>query len=238
MMREWLIAGLMRRWRRPLRQRRMLAARERRIVSQLYMIDAEDAAVLAQLQQALRARRLALGLKIKEAAELAGRHPEFVSMLERGVSPSPKLSSLQMWAGALDVRIDFQLDGFWDLEHDDSEMLWLDKMREPWGKDAEMRLWLIAALRAWRIANGIDMDVVATGIGMHRNGAFRWEWESTDPLFARAAATARFMGTRLTMPIVLKEQWDAQVDDHGGDASGGEGEEGEGPGERLESDLR
>ena len=207
-------------------------------MSQLYTIDAEDAAVLTQLQQVLKERRLALGLKIKEAAEIAGRHPEFVSMLERGLSPSPKLSSLQMWAGALDVRIDFQLDGFWDLEHDDSEMLWLDKMREPWGKDAEMRLWLIAALRAWRIANGIDMDVVAAGIGMHRNGAFRWEWESTDPLFGRVAATARLMGTVLTMPIVLKEEWDAQMGDQGDGASGGGGQDGDGDSEVVDGGSR
>lgn len=176
-------------------------------MSQSYVLHPEDADELAGLRQVLKQRRQHLGLKIIDVAARGGRHPEFVSMLERGVSPSPRMASLQVWAGLLDARVEFELDGFWDVEHDDTEMLWLDGMRQPWGKDAEYRLWLVAALRAWRIAKGIHMDIIAQGVGMHRNGAYRWEWESTDPLMARAMTTARLMDTRLRLRLVHKEDF-------------------------------
>lgn len=179
-------------------------------MAQLYQLHEDDAMALSELREGLKNRRHALGLTIKDAAARIGRQPEFISLLERGVSHSPKMSSLQVWAGAVDARVEFELDGFWDVEHDDPEMLWLDTMRRPWGKDAEYRLWLIAALRAWRIARGLRMDVVAQGIGMHRNGAYRWEWESTDPVLSRAMATARFLDTRLTMRLVMKEVFEVE----------------------------
>lgn len=176
-------------------------------VTQLYVIDERDAESLRQLREQLKDRRADLGLRVYEVAKRCGRHPEFVSMLERGISASPKLSSLQLWAGGVDARIEFELPGFWDVEHDDPQMLWLDGMREPWGKDSHMRLWLVAALRAWRVVNGVDIGVVAQAIGMHRNGAYRWEWESVDPLFGRVAATARVLGVPLQMRLVWREDW-------------------------------
>ena len=176
-------------------------------MAQQFTIDDRDVQALAVLREQLMARRKSLRRTINDAAELVGRHGEFVSMLERGVSPSPKLSSLQLWAAGVDARVQFEFDGFYDVEHDDPEMLWLDGMRNRWGADAQMRLWVVAALRAWRIARSIPMDVVAVGMGVHRHGAYRWEWGSTDPLFARVAGTARLLGTQLTMSLILREDW-------------------------------
>lgn len=176
-------------------------------MARLYDIHPEDVAALEQLRADLKQRRLDLGLMLKDTGPRVGREGEFVSMLERGLAPSPKMASLQLWAAAVDARIEFDLDGFWDIEHADPQVWWLDTMRAPWGKDAEMRLFLVAAIRSWRVEHQIPIEVVSEGIAMDRDGAARWEWEATDPLIGRAMVTARLVQTRVTMSLVFKEDW-------------------------------
>lgn len=51
----------------------------------------------------LRKRRLAANLSQEALAHRAGRHPTFISMLERGTN-SPSLATLMALAEALDLR--------------------------------------------------------------------------------------------------------------------------------------
>lgn len=176
-------------------------------MARLYDIHPDDVQALDELRAGLKQRRLDLGLMLKEVGPRAGREGEFVSMLERGLAPSPEMASLQLWAGALDARIEFGLDGFWDVEHADPQVHWLQEMRRKWGKDAEMRLWLVAAIRSWRVEHQIPIEVVSEGIRMDRDGAARWEWEATNPLIGRVMVTARLVQTRVTMSLVFKEDW-------------------------------
>lgn len=176
-------------------------------MARFYDVHADDVVALDQLRADLKRRRLDLGLMLKDAGPRVGREGEFVSMLERGLARSPVMSSLQLWASAVDARINFDLDGFWDVEHADPQVHWLQEMRRKWGKDAEMRLFLVAAIRSWRVEHQIPIEVVSEGIRMDRDGAARWEWEATDPLIGRAMVTARLVQTRVTMSLVFKEDW-------------------------------
>lgn len=58
-----------------------------------------------EMGQRLLARRRTLGLQQEEVAERAGRSRAYVSRLERGLVPSPKLQDLQAIAGALEVGL-------------------------------------------------------------------------------------------------------------------------------------
>lgn len=181
-------------------------------MAQLYSVDPDDEDALDRVRLDLRALRLERGWTMQQVAALSNRDAASISLLERGVSPSPRMSTLQLWAASLDRRIEFDLEGFWEFDHDDSQMIWLYEMSRPWGQDAHQRLWLIAALRAWRLAKGIDIDVVARPLGMQRNGAFRWEWESVDPLMGRAMTTARLLGTTIVMKLYTRDQWETELE--------------------------
>lgn len=168
----------------------------------------EDVATLGALRDALRELRQARKLSAYRLSANVGRSDEFVSSLERALSYSPKMSSLQLWASGLDVRIEFGLEHFWLVPHaGSSEMLALYAMSRPWGADDHQRLWLVSALKAWRVNRGIDVAELAPGLGTDMDSVWRWEYESTDPFIARAMWQARLTGTRVTFTLWRKDEW-------------------------------
>lgn len=171
-----------------------------------FMHEADDEA-LTQICDRLRRIRLDAGIGAAPLSRQLGRNEEFISTLERRKNPSPMTSSLQQWAGGLGYRIEFGVENFWMFPHSDSEMRTWYAMSRAWGADKEMRLWLVSALRWWRIRKGIDVTQVAPQLSTDVDSVRRWEFEATDPMVARMFWQARVTGTRVTMQLYAKDEW-------------------------------
>lgn len=176
-------------------------------MTKLAPLHPQDTETIDELRTALFRERQLRKLSAFRLSRNVGRNGEFVSQLEQGDAASPKMSSLQMWAGGLDLRIEFTLEHFWMIPHMNTEMITFFAMSRPWGADAYMRQWLVSALRQWRVRRGIDVSVVAPLLGTDVDSVRRWEDESTDPLLGRAMWQARHTGTRLLWSLWRKEDW-------------------------------
>lgn len=167
----------------------------------------DDVEALTGLRDALKAAREAAGLSGFGLSRQMGRNDEFVSNLERSVNASPYMSSLQVWAQGLGLRIEFGLRDFWLYAHSDREMLSLYAASRPWGSDAAMRQWLVSALRAWRVRQGIDVLELAPQLNTDVSSVRRWESESADPSMMRAMWQARLTGTQITWRLFTEKGW-------------------------------
>jgi transcriptional regulator with XRE-family HTH domain len=172
-----------------------------------YTIHPDDQAAFQQLREQLVQRRRDLGYTSIGASTKIGRGEQFVYGLEKGLRDSPLLSSLQAWAGGLDCRIEFGLQDFWLYVHRDPEMLMLYRTSRQWGADKLMRLWLISALRQWRIKCGIEAEAAAAQLGVTPGAVRDWENDAGDPVLKRVMLVARTLETRLTMRLWTREQW-------------------------------
>lgn len=178
-------------------------------MSSLYPAVAEDIAELEAIRTKLTQARRVAGIGAGALSHKIGRATDFISRMERGVRDSPHMSSLQQWAGGLDMRVEFGVENFWLHAHGDQEMLALWAMSRQWGShgDAMLRLWLPAALRMLRIRKGISSDNVAMLLGLTPGAITDWEAMSGDPVVKRAMMQARALGTRVTMTVWHREDW-------------------------------
>ena len=173
----------------------------------LFPVHSDDVDEIAGLRQRLIGIRLASGKPSSGACEAAGLPAEFMSRLETARRDSPKLSSLQKWAGALDYRVEFRIEDFWLYAHGAQEMLMWYAMSRPWGADAQMRQWLVSALGQWRVKKGMDVEDVAELMGVGVSAVRDWEADSPDPLLKRAMWQARVTGTRVRLDLWRREDW-------------------------------
>lgn len=167
----------------------------------------DDVQTLTGIRTQLRQARIDAGVSGYNLSRQLGRNKEFISGLERGVNDSPRMSTLQQWAGSVGLRIEFGVDKLWLFAHMSGEMSALYATSRPWGADAHARLWLVAALRQWRIKVGMDVSVLAPLLDLDADGVRRWEYESVDPLIARAMLQARLTGTSVTMRLFTQQEW-------------------------------
>lgn len=167
----------------------------------------DDAQEVAKVRAQLRQMRKELKISGYEMSRRLGRARDFVGGLELGVADSPQVSSLQLLASGVDARIEFSLDGFWLFAHTSRNMMSWYALSRPWGSDREQRMWLVAALREWRVKMGLDVAVTAPLIGVVPDGLRNWEDNSQDPVLARAMLQARATGTVLRMQVWRKADW-------------------------------
>jgi len=172
-----------------------------------YVVDAQDLDELDMLRNTLIIRRKALRVPLQQVSVALGRNEEFLSSLEKGRRDSPRLSSVQLWAKALRMRVEFSIDNFWLHAHVDKEMLALWSMSRPWDGDDWARLWLVSALAQWRVRQRVSFHHVATELGMSVDAVRRWEIESTDPVLKRVMVAARACGTRVRMSLWERDDW-------------------------------
>ncbi len=171
-------------------------------------LDAEDACTLVILREHLRQVREERKISAHSLSKKVGRGGEFVSDLEKGRARTPRLSTLQLWASGLDLRIEFGLRDFWLMSHVDREMLTMFTMSRAWGSGDEfMRRWLVLALRTWRVRRSIDVVTLAPQLCTDNSSVWRWEEDSHDPFIARAMSQARFTGTRVTVSVWSQPDW-------------------------------
>lgn len=139
---------------------------------------------------------------------MGGGYCHFIYHQELGRSPSTKLSTLQRWAGAYDLRLEFQLQGFWLYSWDDAEMLSLYTMSRGFDAHSWQRLWLVAALRALRLRQGVSATEMAGRLGVTRRTTVTW-WEvsSTDPFVQRVQQQARVLGSQVRLQLWGRDGW-------------------------------
>lgn len=173
-----------------------------------HQICEQDQLELDELRADLKDVRMVLGLKQEEVAARAGRSIDFIARQEQVQRISSQLSSLQRWAGAYDMRVEFGLEDFWLHSHDDSEMLTLFTMSRRFDADDWARLWVVSALRVLRLKRQLSPLTVARSIGATTGEAVtRWELEGHDPLVNRVFIHARAVQTRLTMQLWHRKDW-------------------------------
>lgn len=165
-----------------------------------------DVQTMERVREKLRTMREDQDLSYAELGRRMGRHSTFAKVMEQGIAPSPKVSSWQVWAGSLGARIEFGIEDFWLFAHVDIEMAQLYQQSRAWGADAEMRLWLVAALRQWRVKRGLDVEVVGALLQSTGENIREWEAKSRDPFVARAMWQARVTGTAVTMRVFTDVQ--------------------------------
>lgn len=173
----------------------------------LYDAHPDDVARLVQFRQKLRAVREGRGISAAQLSRDMGRSVEAASAFERGERASPLVSTLQVWAAALDLRMEFSLEGWTDLGYSDPRTEALFKASRPWDAHDQMRMWLVSALRTWRVAKGIDVVELATLMGASESKPIRdWEANSRDPMLFRATWQARCMGTAVSWELQDKDR--------------------------------
>ena len=172
-----------------------------------YPLHPDDLQELNDLRGKLRVLRRQNGLTHRAAAAAVGRGHDFVVGLEKAKTDSPALASLQDWAHAVGARVEFELDGFWDVPHTDGRMLSLFKAGQPWGAHEPARMWVVAALRAWRVKNGWDVEHVAPLMGLQAESIVDGESKLPNPMFGRACFYARVLQTLLRLRLFTRDEW-------------------------------
>lgn len=166
----------------------------------------DDVQMLQAFRDRMRQIRRDRGVSGASLSRSLGRSLEAVSHWETSTRKAPLMSTWQTWAGALDLRIEFTLDGWKDLVYFDPRTQSLFEASRPWGADTQMRLWLVAALRTWRVAHGVELATLASLLGMTASGIHQWEMGSTDPYIPRVMWQARHLGTRVMWQLLDQDR--------------------------------
>jgi transcriptional regulator with XRE-family HTH domain len=171
-----------------------------------YELDPRDHNHWRNLVAELHGYRKQRGWSYEQAGKTIGRSPNFLYEMEN-MKGNPVLLNLQQWASMFDMRLEFQLDGFWFYSWNDPELSLLYSMSRPFGAQQMQRLWLVSALKAWRLRRGITSTEAGEAMGMKRIGVVRWESEASNPTLARVMQQARVTGTQLQMRLWLRDEW-------------------------------
>jgi transcriptional regulator with XRE-family HTH domain len=177
--------------------------------TKVFPLHPQDGRELDALCARLKQIRVDADLRSIEVSIIAGEHHDFVRRLESRAARGPAASTLQKWAGALYVRLCFEVDGVPALPVHDPVLLALQRQADVWGSgsDVAVRLLLVAQLRQWRMSQGRDIEHVAPLLGVSGEAARHWENKSKDPLMSRAMVYARLLGTQVRVSVVTREQW-------------------------------
>lgn len=166
----------------------------------------DDAAIRDVREQLIKARD-DIGISAPKLSARLGRSHDFVRGYEKRTEVAPQLSTMQTIAGGLGLRIEFGVENFWLYPHIDMVMLEQYARSRSWGADLQMRVWLVSALRLWRVRKGLDIAQLAPLLSTDVDTVGRWEDRSTDPLISRAMLQARVTQTRVTMRLYSRDEW-------------------------------
>lgn len=169
----------------------------------------DDAATLQDLRVQLRDLRRAEGISGYELCRRLGQHLEFVSRLENGVTQSPNMSTLQMWARGLDRRLEFVIPNFWLMAHRDHDMLAKYAESRPWDSYPELlRAFVMAAARQARVRRRIDAVEMAALLNVEPDSVRAWEDRAVaDPAMSRVMWHFRHCGFQLSWQLFTKDEW-------------------------------
>lgn len=172
----------------------------------VFSVHAGDRAAIQVLRDQLVAERKRRGWTHVQAAGGVGRSPNLLYEMEN-LKSALKMSSVQTWASMYDLRVEFQLEDFWNFTwpHDETYIMYL--MSRPFDAANYQRLWLVAALQAWREKLGITCSEASYWLGLKSNAVSEWERKATDSTLSRLMAQARVINTCVTMKLWRREDW-------------------------------
>lgn len=174
----------------------------------LYPMDSRDLEEYTKIRMFLIDQRKLSGKSGAELGREAGKSEGFLHGLERQARDSPLVSTLQAWPQIFGYRIEFGFENFWLHAHSDQEMLTYYAMSRPWGAEHQwQRQWLTAALKQWRIKQGVDAEHLGDLMGISAGGVRDWEENAQDPVLKRVMLQARSLNTRLTMRLWRQDEW-------------------------------
>lgn len=176
-------------------------------VTYVYQPHPGDEMALRHVAKELSAVRQSLGLSSYAVAKDVNTTDGWVNRLEKGVYPNPQLSTYQAWAHALGMRLEPSLDRFWLYSWPQSEAQTLFAMSRPWGAHAFVRMWLVSALKQWRLRQGLRHKDVAATMGITESASMCWESTTEDPTMFRLLNQARAVGTQVTWRLYSQDEW-------------------------------
>lgn len=179
---------------------------EEMVVTEVYRTNRHDLVTLEVLRDQLVAERRQRGWTHVQAAAQIGRSPNLLYEMEN-LKSGLRMSSVQAWASMYDLRVEFQLEDFWNFTwpHDETYILYM--MSRPFDAADYQRLWLVAALQAWREKLGVTCMEVSYWLGLKSNAVSEWERKASDPTMLRVMAQARVLDTAVTMKLWKREDW-------------------------------
>lgn len=171
-----------------------------------YTLHPHDQDTLAVLRYHLVAARQAEGITQAQGGARIGKSDNFLYEME-GAKSTPSVAHLQEWAMIFNMRLEIQLEHFWLYTWPDDEVSMMYAMSRPFGRMSWQRMWLMAALQAWRRRQQISTTELGARLGMSRKGVAFWEAKSPDPLMGRAMVQARATGTAVQLRLWSREEW-------------------------------
>lgn len=145
-------------------------------------------------------------------ATLLGVSDKFVHELETGRS-MPRLSSLQLWASAFDLRVQpvVSRSGL-DLGHPvppmlEGENLMLWNMARPFDAARWVRLWVVSDLIMLRHALGVSPPEMADRLNVKLSSLYSWERTSHDPIVSKLFTYARALGSSVTFALMERRDY-------------------------------
>jgi len=146
-------------------------------------------------------------------AQKLGKSAKFIHKLETG-KVHYHLSSLQMWAGLFDLRVEpkFWLNEGMDPCHpvpqnliDEKAALWT--MSRPFEAHSWSRLHTVANLVIARYRLGVKAELLGERLGVKSSAVFGWERTSHDPFISKLFTYARGLGGYMTFCLIERRDW-------------------------------
>jgi len=166
----------------------------------------EDRHTLVALRDRLTAERLSLGLTHAQACQRVGKTANFLYEMEN-LKSQLKMDNLQLWASMYGFRLECQVRDFWQFIWPNDELMMMYRMSRPFAEKPMARLWLVAALAAYRERVGLSCMDVGNWLGLTRGAISAWECTTTNPLMVRAMAHARACHTAIDLKLYTREEW-------------------------------
>lgn len=173
-----------------------------------YPIHAEDQREVDQVVAVLREKREQLGITKSRMGLIICGNDDYVKRLETGFYGNSRVSLYQKWAAGLGFRLELGLENFWLHSWPAaSEMCALYAMSRPLDADDMARLWLVEAMRVWRLRHGVGDIQMANVLHVTQGAVQTWEKDAHDPGIRRTFVHARAAGTRVTWTLWKREDW-------------------------------
>lgn len=143
---------------------------------------------------------------------LMGIHGTSVHELETG-KVKYRLSTLQMWAGVFDLRVQPVIHSWGipqgaevpPLREQETEMLW--RMARPFEAAKWVRMWVASALSLLRLRAGISPPELGERLGVAASSIYNWERTAHDPLVSKLFTYARGLGGHITFQLMERRDY-------------------------------
>lgn len=175
-------------------------------------LEEEDHRELFRIRRELVGWHHATGTTQARMSALMGISDSGIHKLETG-KVKYRLSTLQMWAGVFDLRVQpvIHAGGIPQevevppLREQETDMMW--RMARPFDAAKWVRMWTVSALSLLRLRAGISPPEMAQGLGLRTSSVYNWERTAHDPLVSKLFTYARGLGGSITFELMERRDY-------------------------------